>query len=889
MELAATMLVELEGLHNQLHKMSSNSCNPSLVSSVALARDPGKKHTFSLTKSQRLSMQSKTGTGPTHSMQVQTETVSRDTTASLHSASRVEENFVPLETLRRVSLIKENAYDSLSMTPHRSVAMEAVASQTREASGPDPFKELHSLLEKESKMDMSFGRGTFSKEETTLVMEKLRETRRKGKEMMIAKRKASGQKGSGLIQDFSCSIDPESLVPGEYVVHKTKGIGRFIRINKEGQEGPDYAILQYADGMAKLKVKQAARLLYRYYQPGEKGKAPSLSKLSDPRQWEQKKSKGKLAAQKMVVDLSQLYISRLKQKRPPYSKNEEDMHEFAAKFPYKPTPDQEQAFTDVEKDMVERDTPMDRLICGDVGFGKTEVALRAMFRVFSAGKQVMVLAPTTVLARQHYHVVCERFADYKARIALLSRFQTMAEKRKLAMEIKAGTLDIIVGTHALFGSNIHYSNLGLLVVDEEQRFGVKQKERIASFKISVDVLTLSATPIPRTLYLALTGFRDASLITTPPPERVPIRTHILEYDEEKMKAAVEFEIARNGQVYYVLPRSQGIERKKIVLQELFPGIGIDIAHGKQSASLLEETMDCFAQGESEILLCTNIIESGLDIRRVNTIIVEDVHLFGLAQVYQLRGRVGRADKEAHAYLFYPQKDVLSDEALERLVALEECCDLGRGFNLAERDLAIRGFGSIFGEKQSGEVAHIGMDLFFDMLFDTLAKAEHHVFFQYDFTEVKLDLELHHRIPSDYIQNPQKYESVISELEVAASSGIRELMYLTNNLRCDFGRETPSFEVLLKAVYIRRLAADLGIYRIWVRAKTVIMETGMSAMVFKILQERMTSDSLQSSLRFNEGVIEFLLLVELPPNRLTDRIFACLVDLRKGLSHFAKQK
>eukprot|EP00250_Pteridium_aquilinum_P017183 c23496_g1_i1 orf=187-2751(+) len=849
-------VLELESVSNQLHVMSSHGYSPTLISSSASARH-SHKHTFFSTKARQIILKHRKITQPIQAQQ--TGTLSVDN-ISLHSTSKLE------ETLQRVMS----------------------SPQTPASAGPDPFTELHHLLEKEIELGVSIHRGAFSKEETKLVMEKVKETRKRGMEMINARRKLMGQKESGSLQDFTCSLDPESLVPGEYVVHKTKGIGRFVRINKDGSDGPEYVILQYTDGMAKLKASQAARLLYRYHQPGDKGKPPALSKLSDPRPWEKKKSKSKLAAQKMVVDLLQLYVSRLKQKRQPYAEDGEDMRVFASKFPYQPTPDQEQAFADVRRDMLERETPMDRLICGDVGFGKTEVALRAIFRVFLAGKQVMVLAPTTVLARQHYNVICERFADYKARIALLSRFQTTAERRRLAVEIKAGNLDIIVGTHALFSGNIHYNNLGMLVVDEEQRFGVKQKERIASLKTSVDVLTLSATPIPRTLYLALTGFRDASLITTPPPERVPIITHLLEYDDEEMVAAINFELARNGQVYYVLPRSQGLERKKDALQELFPGIGIGIAHGKQSASLLEETMDCFAQGESEILLCTNIIESGLDIKRVNTIIVEDVHLFGLAQVYQLRGRVGRADKEAHAYLFYPQKNILSDEALERLVAIEECCELGQGFKLAERDLAIRGFGSIFGEKQSGDAAHIGLDLFFDMLFETLSKADNHIFFQYDFKEVKLDVDLTRYNASDYISDSHKYETVISDLEAAACNGLRELMYFTNSLRCEFGRETSSFEIILQAVYIRRIAADLGIHHIWVRAKTVVMESDMSETVFGILKEGITSDSLLSSMTFKGGVIEILLLVELPLNRLIDRIFAFLVDIRKGLSHFAKQ-
>lgn len=869
---------EMESLTYQLNAMCSHCCTSSLIRFIISARQSD-NYTVSRTKARLVCMQHRKFRPSIRSVQVQEAgTASSSTMISLHPSSKLEEAFQ--QVALNSKMLKGSTHASTTST-------NVSGSQTLGNTGPDPFTELHHLLEREIDMGVSIHQAEFTKEETKLVMEKLKETRKRGLDMFYARRKVLSHKVGGTVQEFSCSLDPKSLVAGEYVVHKSKGIGRFLQLHKEASEGPEYVILQYSDGMAKLKASQAARFLYRFHQPGDKGRPPALSKLSDPRTWEVRKSKSKLAAQKMVVDLLQLYVSRLKQKRKPYKEDGEDMRTFASKFPYNPTLDQDQAFADVRKDMVERETPMDRLICGDVGFGKTEVALRAIFRVFLAGKQVMVLAPTTVLARQHYNLICERFADYKARIALLSRFQTPAEKRDLAAEIKLGNLDIIVGTHALFSRNVTYCNLGMLVVDEEQRFGVKQKERIASLKMTVDVLTLSATPIPRTLYLALAGFRDASLITTPPPERVPIITHLLEYDEETMVAAIKFELSRNGQIYYVLPRIQGLAPKKAALQELFPGIRIGIAHGKQSASLLEETMDCFAQGESEILLCTNIIESGLDISRVNTIILEDVHFFGLAQVYQLRGRVGRADKESHAYLFYPGKDLLTDEALERLIAIEECCELGQGFQLAERDLAIRGFGSIFGEKQSGEAAHIGLDLFFDTLFETLSKADNHIFFKHNFKEVKLDLDVSFHSASDYIPDSRMLEKVISELETAACNGLKELMFVTNNLRCEFGRQTSSFQVILQAMYIRRLAADLGIHHLWVRGRTVVMESNMSETVFNILKESTAPDTL-SSLTFKGHTIELLLLVELPVNRLVDQIFACLVAMRKGLSYFAKQ-
>ncbi|XP_077250177.1 DEAD/DEAH box helicase isoform X2 [Tasmannia lanceolata] len=466
---------------------------------------------------------------------------------------------------------------------------------------------------------------------------------------------------------FSYKADPYTLRSGDYVVHKKVGIGRFVGIkfdvNKDCREPIEYVFIEYADGMAKLPVKKASRMLYRYSLPNETKKPRTLSKLNDSSAWERRRIKGKIAIQKMVVDLMELYLHRLKQKRPPYPKSP-IMDEFVAQFPYEPTPDQKQAFIDVENDLTERETPMDRLICGDVGFGKTEVALRAIFCVVSAGKQAMVLAPTIVLAKQHFGVISDRFSQYQdIEVGLLSRFQTKAEKEEYLSMIKHGHLDIIVGTHALLGSRVVYSNLGLLVVDEEQRFGVKQKEKIASFKTSVDVLTLSATPIPRTLYLALTGFRDASLISTPPPERVPIKTNLSSYCEEKVLSAVKFELDRGGQVFFVLPRIKGLEEVKEFLEQSFPDIAIAIAHGKQYSKQLEETMEKFAQGEIKILICTNIVESGLDIQNANTIIIQDVHQFGLAQLYQLRGRVGRADKEAYAYLFYPDKSQLSDQAL----------------------------------------------------------------------------------------------------------------------------------------------------------------------------------------------------------------------------------
>ncbi|OVA09717.1 Helicase [Macleaya cordata] len=670
--------------------------------------------------------------------------------------------------------------------------------------------------------------------------------------------KLKGDK-EGKTGSFNYKVDPYTLRSGDYVVHKKVGIGLFVGIKfdvpKDSTAPVEYVFIEYADGMAKLPLKQASRLLYRYSLPNETKKPKTLSKLNDTTVWERRRIKGKIAVQKMVVDLMELYLYRLKQKRPPYPKAS-GISEFTAQFPYEPTPDQKQAFIDVEKDLSERETPMDRLICGDVGFGKTEVALRAIFCVVSAGKQVMVLAPTIVLAKQHFEVISERFSQYShIKVGLLSRFQTKAEKEEYLSMIKNGDLDIIVGTHALLGSRVVYGNLGLLVVDEEQRFGVKQKEKIASFKTSVDVLTLSATPIPRTLYLALTGFRDASLISTPPPERVPIRTHLSAYSEKRVLSAIKYELDRGGQVFYVLPRIRGLDEVMGFLQQSFPNVEIAIAHGKQYSKQLEETMENFAQGEIKILICTNIVESGLDIQNANTIIIQDVHQFGLAQLYQLRGRVGRADKEAYAYLFYPERSLLTDQAQERLLALEECCNLGQGFQLAERDMGIRGFGNIFGEQQTGDVGNVGIDLFFEMLFESLSKVEEHRLVSVPYQSVQLDINITPHLPSDYINYLENPMGIINEAEKAAEEDMWSLMQFTENLRRQYGKEPRSMEILLKKLYVKRMAADLGITRIYASGKMVGMRTNMSKKVFKLVTQSMASDVQRNSLVFEDNQIK----------------------------------
>ncbi|OEL25815.1 ATP-dependent DNA helicase [Dichanthelium oligosanthes] len=693
------------------------------------------------------------------------------------------------------------------------------------------------------------------------------------------------RKGVAAGSSLGHRVDPRELEPGEYVVHKKVGVGKFACISAE--DGVDYVFIQYADAMAKLAVDQAARMLYRYNLPHEKKKPRNLSKLNDPSTWEKRRLKGKLAVQKMVVNLMELYLQRMRQSRPPYPKPVA-MDEFAAEFPYEPTPDQCQkscsypftdtedrqtdtlmfdamcvfatldpvqhrmAFIDVEKDLTERETPMDRLICGDVGFGKTEVAMRAIFIVVSAGHQAMVLAPTIILAKQHYDVMTERFGNYPdIKVAIFSGAQTKEEKDELITKIKNGNLHIIVGTHALLTERMAYNNLGLLVVDEEQKFGVQQKEKIASYKASIDVLTLSATPIPRTLYLALTGFRDASLMSTPPPARVAVKTYVSAFSKERALSAINFELQRGGQVFYVVPRIKAIDDVLQFLKESLPDVPIAVAHGKKMSKNIQLAMEKFASGEVKILVCTHIIESGIDIANANTVIVQFAELFGLAQLYQLRGRVGRSGREGFAYLFYTDKSLLSRVATDRLGAIEEHSELGQGFHVAEKDMGIRGFGSLFGDQQSGDVANVGIDLFFDMLFDSLSKVDQFCLVPVPYKDVQLDINISPHLSSEYISYLENPVELLNEAAKAAEKDLWTLIQFTEDLRRRYGKEPRDMELLLKKLYVRRMAADLGISRIYPSGKTIFMKTNMNK--------------------------KAELLVSLPDTLLLNWLFHCLAD------------
>ncbi|TKW01089.2 hypothetical protein SEVIR_8G150600v4 [Setaria viridis] len=504
--------------------------------------------------------------------------------------------------------------------------------------------------------------------------------------------------------------------------------------------------------------------------------------------------------------------------------------------------------------------------------------MRAIFIVISAGYQAMVLAPTIILAKQHYDVMTERFANYPdIKVAIFSGAQTKDEKDDLITKIKNGDLHIIVGTHALLTERMAYSNLGLLVVDEEQKFGVQQKEKIASYKSSIDVLTLSATPIPRTLYLALTGFRDASLMSTPPPERVAVKTYVSAFSKERALSTIKFELQRGGQVFYVVPRIKAIDDVLQFLKDSLPDVPIAVAHGKKMSKNIQFAMEKFARGEVKILVCTHIIESGIDVANANTIIVQFAELFGLAQLYQLRGRVGRSGREGFAYLFYTDKSLLSRVATDRLGAIEEHSELGQGFHVAEKDMGIRGFGSLFGDQQSGDVANVGIDLFFDMLFDSLSKVDQFCLVPVPYKDVQLDINISPHLSSEYISYLENPVELLNEAAKAAEKDLWTLIQFTEDLRRRYGKEPRDMELLLKKLYVRRMAADLGISRVYPSGKTIFMKTNMNKKVFRLMTEAMTSETHRNSLSFVGKEIKAELLVSLPDTLLLNWLFHCLAD------------
>ena len=630
----------------------------------------------------------------------------------------------------------------------------------------------------------------------------------------------------------SKQVDPNKLVPGDYVVHKHHGLGKFLKLESltVNYETREYLVLQYADGLLRVAAEQVG-VLSRFRSTDSR--PPELNKMSG-KAWEATKNRVRKSIKKLAVDLLKLYAQRSQRSGYAFPVDSPWQQELEDSFPYQPTPDQLKAVQDVKRDL-ESERPMDRLVCGDVGFGKTEVAIRAIFKVITSGKQVAFLAPTTILTQQHYHTLKERFAPYPVNVGLLNRFRTAQERKDIQRRLLTGELDVVVGTHQLLAKDVTFRDLGMLVIDEEQRFGVNQKEKIKTLKTQVDVLTLTATPIPRTLYMSLSGVREMSLITTPPPSRRPIKTHLLPYDAEAIRTAIRSELDRGGQVFYVVPKIEGIEETATRLRAMVPGARLAIAHGQMPEGELEATMLAFSNGDADILVCTTIIESGLDIPRVNTILIEDAHKFGLAQLYQLRGRVGRAGIQAHAWLFYPQKRELSEAARQRLRAIQEFTQLGSGYQLATRDMEIRGVGNLLGAEQSGQMEAIGFDLYMEMLQEAIREIQGQEIPQVDDTQI--DLNLTAFIPTDYI--PDLEQKMSAYRAVAAAGTKADLTQIAADWTDRYGPIPSSAQQLLRVVELKQIAKSLGFSRIKPEGKqNVILETPMEEPAWNILKENL---------------------------------------------------
>ncbi|MDU4938556.1 MAG: transcription-repair coupling factor [Clostridium sp.] len=659
-----------------------------------------------------------------------------------------------------------------------------------------------------------------------------------------AKRKLSKtkskSKGVSKIKSFA------ELKPGDYVVHVNHGIGVYKGIKQIEVSGHkrDYLDIVYDKGDKLYVPVDQLDLVQKYI--GSEGKFPKVNKLGGS-EWQKAKSKVKKSINEIAEDLVKLYAARAAVKGYKYSKDTEWQMQFEDEFPFQETPDQLSSIEEIKKDM-ESDKPMDRLLCGDVGYGKTEVALRAAFKAVMEGKQVAFLVPTTILAEQHYKNMIKRFSDFPIKIDMISRFRTAKEQKSTLQSVKEGNVDILVGTHRLVSKDIVFKDLGLLIVDEEQRFGVAQKEKIKNLKKNVDVLTLSATPIPRTLHMSLTGVRDISVIETPPEERYPIQTYVVEQNDQLIRDAIMREIGRGGQVYFVYNRVEDIEKIANYIKNLVPESRVGIAHGQMTERQLEKEMLDFMANEYNVLVCTTIIETGIDIQNVNTIIIYDADKMGLSQLYQLRGRVGRSNRIAYAYLLYTKDKVLTEVAEKRLKALKDFTELGSGFKIAMRDLEIRGAGNMMGSAQHGHMAAIGYDLYCRMLEDTVKLIKGDI--DKEPIETTVDLKVDAYIPSSYIEDEMQKIEVYKK--IAAIESIDEYMDIKEELEDRYSDIPDPVYNLMDIAYIKSRAKLLSIEEIKESGNDVIFrfQAGDSnyEKIFKVIIEKY-KDSIM--LKFGE--------------------------------------
>lgn len=618
-----------------------------------------------------------------------------------------------------------------------------------------------------------------------------------------------------------------NLQPGDYVTHIDHGIGRFDGLEIVDNNGKlqEAIRLVYKDGDLLYVSIHSLHRISKYI--GKEGTVPQLSKLGT-NHWARLKERTKKKVKDIARDLIMLYSARRAAKGFAFSPDSYLQHELEASFIYEDTPDQIKATLDVKSDM-EREYPMDRLICGDVGFGKTEVAVRAAFKAVADSKQVAVLVPTTILALQHYKTFSQRLAEFPVKVEYINRFKSSREQHRILRELEEGSIDIIIGTHRLVSNDVKFKDLGLLIIDEEQKFGVAVKEKLKKIKINVDTLTLTATPIPRTLQFSLMGARDLSVINTPPPNRIPIHTEIRGFSEEFIREAIYFEVNRGGQVFFVHNRVQNINDMADIIRKICPDVRVGVGHGQLDGAVLEQVMLDFIEGDYDVLVATTIIENGLDIPNANTIIINEAHQYGLSDLHQLRGRVGRANRQAFCYLLTPPLSTLTPEARKRLKAIEEFSSLGSGFYIAMRDLDIRGAGNLLGAEQSGFITEIGFEMYNKILDEALQELKEEEFpgllresavemreFKKD-CQIETDLQI--LIPPDYISSTSERLMIYKELDNARNE--EELENLASKLTDRFGPLPGEVRALFDIIRLRWIASNVGLEKVLIRSGQLV--------------------------------------------------------------------
>ena len=664
---------------------------------------------------------------------------------------------------------------------------------------------------------------------------------------MQKKRRLHTKNSGAQLQYFS------EIKAGDYVVHSVHGIGRYIGVENVLVDGVhrDYLLLAYAgDDKLYVPVEQVG-MLHKYV--GNEGQAPRLSKMGGA-DWKRVQSKARAAITELAEELLRLYAQRKIVPGHAFAEDTEWQRDFEERFPYEETPDQLKAIAEIKADM-EKPEPMDRLLCGDVGYGKTEVAIRAAFKAVMDGKQVAVMVPTTVLAQQHFMTFKERMQPFGVKVEMVSRFCTPREQKRILNDLENGQVDVLIGTHRLLQQDVLFPDLGLLVIDEEQRFGVAQKEKIKRWKTGVDVLTLSATPIPRTLHLALVNGRDMSVIESPPEERLPVETYVAEYNPGMIKEALEREMRRGGRIYYVHNRVLGLENIAADLRSLVPGINIRIAHGQMSEDMLEDAMIAFYEGSCDVLLSTSIIENGLDVPLANTIIIDGAENFGLSQLYQMRGRVGRSSRLAYAYFVYKRNRALSEVAEKRLQAIRDFTELGAGFKIAMRDLEIRGAGNLLGAQQHGHIAGVGFAAYCDMLERTIRKLKDGVEDGIPEPDPVLEISVDGYIPDDYIADP-RYKLELYRRFAGLDYGEKD--DLLDEIIDRFGEPPEEVEVLWRVaclrascrlLHIRGISVKPGELRITFAENAAIDPTALMQLISEQQQHMNFKSGVQAQLIF----------------------------------------